>query len=338
MARIPMFTPTNMTTQKNRARRFFASALACLFAPFALAQGAADFPTKPIRVIVPYAAGGGADILARLVGQQLSERLKQPVIVENRGGGSNTIGMQSVASSSPDGYTLGLATPVFVMTPSLMKNHPYDTLKDFTPVAMIGFTPLVLVVHPSVPAKTTKEFITLAKSKPGSLNFASLGAATTQGLSASMFNFMTGIDAVQVPYKGSAPGVTDLLAGNVQFMFNALPSMLQHVQAGKLRALGVTGAKRSSQLPDVPTIREAVPGYEVTTWYSFVAPAGTPKPVVDKLNREISAIVETPDMKEKLKGQGLEADAMKPDELAALFKNESAKWAKVIADSKIQSE
>jgi tripartite-type tricarboxylate transporter receptor subunit TctC len=338
MARIPTPIHTNTTMKKNRARSAALAFCLLALAPFVFAQGAADFPSKPIKVIVPYAAGGGADILARLVGQQLSERLKQPVIVENRGGGSNTIGMQAVASAPADGYMLGLATPVFVMTPSLMKNHPYDTLKDFTPVAMIGFTPLVLVVHPSVPAKTAREFITLAKSNPGSLNFASLGAATTQGLSASMFNFMTGIDAVQVPYKGSAPGVTDLLAGNVQFMFNALPSMIQHVQAGKLRALGVTGTKRSSQLPDVPTLRETVPGYEVTTWYSFVAPAGTPKAVVDKLNREISAIVETPDMKEKLKGQGLEADAMKPDELAAHFKAETAKWAKVIANSKIQPE
>ena len=216
------------------------------------------------------------------------------MIVENQGGGSNTIGMRTVAAAPKDGYTLGLATPVFVMTPSLMKNHPYDALKDFTPVAMIGFTPLVLVVHPSVPAKTTKEFIALAKSKPGTLNFASLGAATTQGLAASMFNFMTGIDAVQVPYKGSAPGVTDLLAGNVQFMFNALPSMLQQVQAGRLRALGVSSRKRSAQLPDIPPIGETVPGYEVTTWYSFVAPAGTPKAVVDRLNKEISAIVEAP--------------------------------------------
>jgi tripartite-type tricarboxylate transporter receptor subunit TctC len=333
-----MFTPTNMTTQKNRARKFFASALAFLFAPFAFAQGAADFPAKPIRVIVPYAAGGGADIVARHVSQQLSERLKQPVIVENRGGGSNTIGMQVVATAPKDGYTLGLATPVFVMTPSLMKNHPYDPLKDFAPVAMTGFTPLILVVHPSVPAKTAKEFITLAKSKPGALNFGSLGAATTQGLAASLFNFMTGIDAVQVPYKGSAPAVTDLLSGNVQFMFNALPSMIQHVQAGKLRGLGVTGAKRSPLLPDVPPLKDAVPGYEVTTWYSFVAPAGTPKAVIDKLNREISAIVETPEMKEKLRAAGLETDAMSPDELGALFRTETAKWAKVISDAKIQSE
>jgi tripartite-type tricarboxylate transporter receptor subunit TctC len=183
-----------------------------------------------------------------------------------------------------------------------------------------------------------KEFIALAKSKPGSLNFASLGAATTQGLPASMFNFMTGIDAVQVPYKGSAPGTTDLLAGNVQFMFNALPSMLPHIHAGKIRALGTTGSKRASQLPDIPTIKDAVPGYEVVTWYSFVAPAGTPKAVIEKLNREISAIVESPQMKEKLKEQGLEADAMKPEELAKLYRDETAKWAKVIKDSKISPE
>ena len=323
-----------MTTARNRARKAFA---ACIAFAASLA-GAQDFPHKPLRVIVPYAAGGGADILARLVAQELGTRLKQPVVVENRGGASNTIGMQAVASSAPDGYTLGLATPVFVMTSALIRNHPYDTLKEFAPVAMIGNTPLVLVVHPSVPAKTTQEFIALAKAKPGSLNFASLGAATTQGLAATMFNFMTGIDAVQVPYKGSAPGVADLLGGNVQFMFNALPSMLQHIETGKLRALATTGPKRSAQLPTVPTAKEAVPGYEVVTWYSFVAPAATPKAVVEKLNREITAIVESPEMKEKLRGQGVEADGMKPDEMAALFKSETAKWAKVIKDAKMQAE
>jgi tripartite-type tricarboxylate transporter receptor subunit TctC len=313
-----------------------ASSLAALL--LCLSASAQDFPSKPIRIVVPYAAGGGADILARLIGLQLSERVKQPVIVENKGGASNTIGMQSVASAPADGYTLGLATPVFVMTPSLIRNHPYNTLKDFVPVAMIGFTPLVLVVHPSVPAKTTKEFIALARSKPGSFNFASLGAATTQGLAASKFNFMTGVDAVQVPYKGSAPGVADLLAGNVQYMFNALPSMLQHIQAGNLRALAVSSVKRAPQLPEIPTLNEDVPGYEVVTWYSFVAPGGTPSAVVDRLNREISAIVETPEMREKLRGQGLEADAMKPDELAGHFLKESAKWAQVIKDAKIPAE
>jgi tripartite-type tricarboxylate transporter receptor subunit TctC len=331
-----------MTMTTNRIRKATFGILVAItlpLAPCASAQSASDYPSKPIRIIVPYAAGGGADILARLVAQQLTERLKQPVIVENQGGGSNTIGMRTVANSPKDGYTLGLATPVFVMTASLMKNHPYDTLKDFAPVAMIGFTPLVLVVHPSVPAKDLKEFIALARSKPGSLNYAALGAATTQGLAGTMFNAMTGIDAVQVNYKGSAPGTTDLLAGNVQFMLNALPSMLGHIQAGKIRALGVSGPKRAPQLPDVPPIRETVPGYEVVTWYSFVAPAGTPKAVIDKLNHEISAIVDAAPMKERLsKDQGIEADAMTPEELGKLYRAEADKWARVIRDAKLAPE
>src|SRR5258708_20850505 len=209
---------TNTTTMKTSARILAAAAAFSCLAPGAWCQ---DYPTKPIRVIVPYAAGGGADLLARLVGQELSQRLKQPVIVENQGGGSNTIGMRTVANAPRDGYTPRLATPVFVMTPSLMKDHPYDPLKDFVPVAMIGFTPLVLVVHPSVAAKTTKEFIALAKSRPGALNFASLGAATTQGLAGSMINLMTGIDAAQVPYEATAPGPADLTARHLQCRCNA---------------------------------------------------------------------------------------------------------------------
>jgi tripartite-type tricarboxylate transporter receptor subunit TctC len=328
-------TPINTTMTTPLTCRLLA-ALAFLVTPFAFAQS--DFPTKPIKIIVPYAAGGGADLLARLVGQQLGERLKQPVIVENQGGGSNTIGMSTVARAPKDGYTLGLATPVFVMTPSLVKNHPYDIVKDFTPVGMIGFTPLVLVTHPSVPAKNLQEFIALGKAKPGTLNFASLGQATTQGLAGTLFNMMTGIDAVQIPYKGSAPGTTDLLAGNVQYMFNALPSMLGHIQTGKIRALGVSSAKRSPSLPDVPAINDTVKGYEVTTWYSLVAPAGTPPEVVAKLNREMSAIVESPAIREKLREQGVEADAMSPAELAALMKKEHDKWGKVIRDAKITPE
>jgi len=337
MARTDTPTPTNTTTMITHIRKAAAllAAAACFMLPSAFAQ---DYPSKPIKIIVPYAAGGGVDILARLVGQQLGERLKQPVIVENQGGGSNTIGMSTVAHSPKDGYTLGLATPVFVMTPSLMKNHPYDIVKDFTPVGMIGFTPLVLVTHPSVPAKTVKEFIALAKAKPGTLNYASLGQATTQGLAGTLFNMMSGIDAVQIPYKGSAPGTTDLLAGNVQYMFNALPSMLGHIQTGKIRALGVSSLKRSPSLPDVPPINDTVKGYEVTTWYSLVAPSGTPQAVVDKLNKEMAAIVESPAIKEKLREQGVEADAMTSAELAAHMKKEHDKWAKVIKDAKITPE
>ncbi|HXS53417.1 MAG TPA: tripartite tricarboxylate transporter substrate binding protein [Usitatibacter sp.] len=320
-----------------RIRDVFGAALATLALALPAFAGAA-FPDKPITIIVPYAPGGGADLLARLVGQKLSERLKQPVIVENHGGASNTIGMGLVSRADPDGYTLGLATPVFVMAPLGMKKKPYDPIGDFTPVAMIGFTPLVLVVHPSVKAHTVKEFIALAKANPGKLNFASLGQVTTQGLAASLFNQMAGIEAVQVPYKGSAPGVRDLLAGNVQYMFNALPSMLGHVKAGKLRGLGVSGAKRAPELPDVPTIEETLPGYRVTTWYSFVAPKGTPAPVVELLNREVNEIVKEPDVADKLQKRGVTSDPMTIGELEAHYKTEAARWAKVARDAKIQPE
>jgi tripartite-type tricarboxylate transporter receptor subunit TctC len=334
-------TTTTTTTMATPARKLFTAALAALalgFSALAGAQGAGDFPDKPIKIIVPYAPGGGADILSRLVGQKLSERVKQPVVVENHGGGSNTIGMGMVQRSDPDGYTLGLATPVFVMAPLGMKAKPYDAIADFAPVAMIGFTPLVLVVHPSVPAKTLKEFIALGKSKPGSLNFASLGPVTTQGLAATLFNQLTGIDAVQVPYKGSAPGVSDLLGGNVQYMFNALPSMLGHVRAGKLRGLGVSSAKRSPEIPDLPTIQETVPGYVVTTWYSFVAPKATPKEVVEFLNREINAVLKDPEIAKKLHDRGVEPDPMTPAQLASHFEKEAATWGKVAKDAKIKPE
>ena len=328
-----------MTTTITRIRSAAVAALLA-FTSYLAPQGWAqsDYPSKPVKIVVPYAAGGGADILARLIGQQLGERLKQPVIVENQGGGSNTIGMGTVKRSDPDGYTLGVATPVFVVAPIGMKAKPYDALADFQPVAMFGFTPLILVVHPSVPAKDLKEFIALAKSKPGSLNFASLGSFTTQGLAAFLFNQMAGIDAVEVPYKGSAPGVTDLLAGNVQYMFNALPSMLGHVKSGKLRALGVSGAKRDPELPDLPTIKDAVPGYVVTTWYSLVAPKGTPKEVVERLNREINAILTKPEIARQLHERGLEADTMTPDELGQHLKKEAATWAKVARDAKLKPE
>ena len=302
----------------------------------AIAQPA--FPQQTIKIVVPYAPGGGADLLARLVGQRLSERLKQQVLVENRGGASNTIGINAVAKAPPDGYMIGLITPVFVMTPSLLKDHPYDPLKDLTPVGMVGMTPLVLAIHPSVKANSIAEFVQLAKSKPGAFNFASLGAATTQGLAGTLFNNMAGIVATQIPYKGSAPGVTDLLAGNVQYMFNALPSMLQQIKAGKLRALGVTGSMRSSLLPDVPTISESLPGYEVTTWYGFVVPAATPSSVTEYLNQELMTIVRLPDVQEKLVAAGIDPKPMTIAEAKALITSESAKWARVIKDANIKPE
>ena len=320
-----------------RIRDVFAAALAALALAFCDLAGAA-YPEKPITIIVPYAPGGGADILARLVGQKLSDRLKQPVIVENHGGASNTIGMGMVARAEPDGYTLGLATPVFVMAPLGMKQKPYDPISDFTPVAMIGFTPLVLVVHPSVKASNLKEFIALAKANPGKLNFASLGKVTTQGLAATLFNQLAGIDAVQVPYKGSAPGVRDLLSGNVQYMLNALPSMLGHVKGGKLRGLGVSSARRSPELPDLPAIDEVLPGYQVTTWYSFVAPKDTPADVVELLNRNVNEVLKEPDVADKLHKRGLTPDPMSAAQLEEHYKTEAAKWGKVAREAKIRPE
>lgn len=322
-------------TMKKIITKALASLLACLALP-ALAQS--DYPNHPLRIIVPYAPGGGADILTRLVGQHLGDRLKQPVVVENQGGGSNTIGMGTVKRSEPDGYTLGLATPVFVTAPLGMRSKPYDPLADFTPVAMFGSTPLILVVHPSVPARTLKEFIALGKSKPGGLNFASLGSYTTQGLAATLFDQLAGIDAVEVPYKGSAPGVNDLVAGNVQFMFNALPSMLGYVRTGKLRALGVSSAKRSAELPDLPPIQEAVPGYVVTTWYSLVGPKGMPKEVVDKLNREINAVLVLPDVAKQLHDRGLDAEPMSAEQLGQHLRKEATTWAKVAKEARLPQQ
>ena len=329
----PLATHTN-TTMKNRFVAGVIAVFALAFAGFA----SAEFPDHPIRIIVPYAPGGGADLLTRIVAQRLSERLKQSVVVENQGGGSNTIGMGNVKRSDADGYTLGVATPVFVVAPVGLENKPYDPVKDFEPVAMIGVTPLVLCVHPSVPAKTVKEFIALNKAKPNSMNFASLGSYTTQGLAAYLFDQEAGIQATEVPYKGSAPGTADLLAGNVQFFFNALPSMLNYIKVGKLRALGVSSAKRSPDLPDVPTIKETLPNYEVTTWYSFVAPKGTPPDVVARLNKEINEIVREKDIAPKLRNHGVDADPISPEQLGKLYETELAKWTKVAQDAKLKPE
>jgi tripartite-type tricarboxylate transporter receptor subunit TctC len=312
--------------------------LLALLAFPAAAQPNSDYPTRPIRIVVPYSAGGGADLLARLMGEELATRLGQAVLIENRSGASGTIGLQSVATAERDGYTLGLVTPIFVMTPAVMKNHPYDPLRDFAPVGAIGFTPLVLVVHPGVAAKTIPEFVALARAHPGTLNYASLGPASTQGLAATLFKTMTGIEATEIPYKGSAPGLADLLAGNVQFMFNALPSLVGHVTTGRLRGLGVSSAKASPVMPEIPPIRDAIPGYEVTTWYALVAPAGTPAVAIERLNLELASILRTRKVRARLFDQGVEPGPMSPDELAAHLRTESAKWTRLIRDAGLPAE
>ncbi|WP_296560072.1 tripartite tricarboxylate transporter substrate binding protein [Pigmentiphaga sp.] len=298
----------------------------------------ADYPERPVRIIVPYEAGGGADMITRLVALRLGNRLKQSVIVENRGGGSNTIGMNAVAKSTADGYTLGLVTPTFVMTPLLIKNHPYKPLADFAAVGMVATAPLALVVHPSVPARSVQELIAIAKARPGQLNFASGGVTSTQGLAGVLFASMADIDVANVPYKGSSQAMTDLLAGNVQFMFNPMASVLPHIASGKLRAVGVSSEVPASLLPGVGTVAAAVPGYHVTGWFGLVAPAGTPGPVVDRLNRELASILEAPGVAEQMKEWGLEPKPMAVRDFTALLEAESRKYAEIIKTQNLALE
>ncbi len=319
-------------------RRAFSAAilLACGYAPLALAQ--ADYPQRRITIIVPYAAGGGADQVTRLIGQRLSERLKQSVVVENRGGASNTIGMNVVAKAPADGYTLGLVTPTFLMTPSLIRNHPYDPIKDFTPVAMLGDTPLVLAIHPSLPVKNVKEFVEYAKSQPGKLNWASGGTASTQGLAGLLFASMTGINTVQIQYKGSVEGLTALMGGTIQYMFNPMPSVLQHAKSGKLKIIGAASLERSALHPEMPAIAESVPGFRAIGWFGFVAPAGTPKAIVERLNHEIATILKTPATRDLMIESGLEPKAMSPEAFGKMMSADFGKYAEIFTAEKIKPE
>jgi tripartite-type tricarboxylate transporter receptor subunit TctC len=293
---------------------------------------AANYPNKPIRFVVPYTAGGTTDILARIIAAKLTESWGQHVLVDNRPGAGGNIGTDLVAKAGPDGYTIVMgAISTHAINPSLYKSIPYDHIRDFAPITRVGLLPNVLVVNPSLPAKTVKEFIAYGKANPGKLNFASPGTGTSLHLSGELFKDMTGTDMVHVPYKGSTPALTDLLGGQVLAMFDNLPASLPHIKGGKLRPLAVTTARRTPALPDVPTMIEAgVPGFEVTSWFAVFAPARTPKEIVAKLNSEMVKILNSPDVKEKLAQQSVEAAPTTPEELAAFVKSETERWAKVI--------
>jgi tripartite-type tricarboxylate transporter receptor subunit TctC len=299
---------------------------------------AQDYPTKPVRMVVPFTPAGTTDILARIVSQKLSEAWGQQVVVENRPGAAGNLGSDIVAKAAPDGYTLLMGTvSSHGINPTLYKKMPYDAVKDFQPVTLVALVPNMLVVHPSVEAKNVQELIALAKKNPGKLNVASSGSGTSIHLSAELFKTLTGVDMLHVPYKGSGPAVTDLTGGQVQLMFDNMPSSIEHVRAGKLRALGVTTAKRSPAMPDLPTIAEqGVPGYEATSWFGVMAPAGTPKPIVDKLSQQIAKDIKSPSGIKLLAEQGAEAVGNTPDEFAAFIKAEIAKWARVIQASGAQ--
>ncbi len=296
------------------------------------------YPNKPIRFIVTYPPGGGNDIIARLLAQKMSESMGQAVNVDNRAGAGGTIGTAAAAKSPADGYTIVLVSPPFVMAPSLYANLPYDTLKDLTPVTVVGAVPNVLVVHPAVPAKSITDLIAFARAKPTALSAATLGSATTQHLAAAMFNSMAKTDVLLVPYKGSAPGMNDLLGGQVQMMFNAMPSTLAHIKSGQLRALGVTSLKRSPLAPDVPTVAETLPGFEISTWYGVLAPTGTPEAIIAKLNREIIHAAQLPDVRKKLEEMGVELQLSTPAVFGALIKSEMSKWAEVIRVTGVKAE
>lgn len=283
-------------------------------------------------MVVPFSAGSTTDILGRLVAQKLTERWGQQVIVDNRPGAGGNIGSDIVARAVPDGYTILVsAASTLAINVSLYKNMPYDTATAFAPITLIARVTNVLVVHPLLPAKTVKELIALAKSRPGQLNFASGGSGGTQHLSGELFKMMAGVDMVHIAYKGSAAAMPDVLGGHVLLIFDGVPQSLPYIKAGKLRPLGVTTAKRSPALPDVPTIAEAaLPGYEATAWFGVVAPAGTPKDVIDRLNRDVVGILNTPEIRERLTAQGATPSPQTPEEFSRFIKSEMVKWAKVV--------
>jgi tripartite-type tricarboxylate transporter receptor subunit TctC len=288
-------------------------------------------PDKPLRIVVPFAAGGSTDVTARLVGQALAERLGQSVVVDNRGGAGGNIGAEAVARAEPDGTTLLLATSSTNATnAALYKRLAFNPVRDFTPISQIAFVPNLLFVHPALPVTSIAELVAYAKAKPGQLNYGSGGAGTSLHLAAAAFAFRAGIDMVHVPYRGGAPVAADLVSGKLQLSFSPMVEVLQQVRAGKLRALGVTTAKRSALLPDVPAIGEVIPGYEVALWNGIVGPAGLPAPVVARLGAEMVAIVGSPEMRSKLGEQGSDPVGSTPQDFAAFVAAEQPKWAELV--------
>jgi tripartite-type tricarboxylate transporter receptor subunit TctC len=303
----------------------------CALALSAAVACAQDYPTKPVRLQVGFPPGGPTDLTARLAAQHLTEALGQQVLVDNRPGAGGTVSMTSLTQAAPDGYTLALASNgEMAISPTLRPNLAYDPMKSVAFISRIGASQLVLVVHPSLPAKSVKALIALAKARPGAINFASAGVGSTAHLSSELLKNMAAIDIVHVPYKGAGPAMTDLMGGQVQMLITGFSGAAPHVKAGKLRALGATGAKRMKAMPDLPTIGETVPGYEVTSWYGIVAPVGTPRSVITKLHGVLAAMTQKPEITARLIALGIEPEGSSPEEFAAQTRHEIAKWAKVI--------
>ena len=306
--------------------------------PQALAQDTA-FPQRAVRMVIPFAAGGAIDIMARPIGRRLQEFLGQPVVIDNRAGAGGNIGTEAAAKAPADGYTIVIASNQITINPWLYAKLPFDIEKDFAPVALVASVPMVLAVHPAVPAQNVREFITLAKAGPGKLNHSTPGNGTPQHIAFEVFNHAAGVQIAHVPYKGTTPAIADLLGGQVQAAIGTMASLEPHVKAGKLRALGVTTPKRSAAMPNVPTIAEAaLPGFEVPLWYSILAPAATPRDVVARLSAEVSRTLAVPDIRERLTGQGFEVSYLNADQMADLIKRDIARWQKSVKDIGLKIE
>jgi len=326
-----------MMTSRAKSCRLLLPLAAVLFTSHAAAQG--SYPARPIRLVVPSAAGGGTDIVGRVIAQKLSLSLGQQVVVDNRPGAGQMVGIEAVAKASADGYTLLMAASPLVLNALMYRKVSYDAVRDFAPVSQAAVLPNVLVVHPSLAVKNVAELIALAKSQPGKLDYASAGTGTSPHMAMELFKTMAGVDLTHVPYKGTAPALADVLAAHVLITIASTPSSLPQIKAGKLRALGVTSRRRSIVLPEVPTIAEAgVPGYESIQWYGLLAPAGTPREIVVQLSNEMSRALRLPDTRDTLLADGAEPVGGTPDEFAELIKTEIVKWTRVVKSAGIQPE
>jgi tripartite-type tricarboxylate transporter receptor subunit TctC len=312
--------------------------VALLFAAGLAVAQAPAYPVKSVRLLVPSSPGGGTDILARVLAQKMSETFGQQFVVENRPGAGQVIGIEAVARSAPDGYTLLMAASAIVINEVLYAKPPYDTLRDFAPVTLGASLPNILVVHPALPVKSVRELIVLAKTRAGQLNYSSAGSGTSPHLSMELFRLMAGITLTHIPYKGSGPATVDLLAGQVQLSMPNVLTALPHIKGGKLRGLGVTSGKRATGLPDIPAIAETLPGYEAIQWYGILAPAGTTRDIVGKLQAEIARILVLPEVRDRLAADGADAVGSRPDEFAAYIRAELAKWGKVVKTGGIKLE
>ncbi|MBX6373842.1 MAG: tripartite tricarboxylate transporter substrate binding protein [Acetobacteraceae bacterium] len=296
----------------------------------------AEFPTRPVRIVVPFPPGGPTDTLVRLAAPRLEQTWGQPVVVENRGGAGGNIGTAAVARAAADGYTVLLVASSHAINPGIFRALPYDPVRDFAPVALLASSPFVLVVHPSVPARSLAELIALARARPGQLNYASASNGSGNHLAMEMLKAAAGIDIVHVPYAGAAPATTDLLAGQVPIMFNNMVSAMPHIQAGRLRALAVSGPRRAAALPDVPAVAETIPGFDASTWYGILAPAGTPATVVAELSARFRAAFDGPEAVARLAAMGLDPTPLAPDAFGRFIEAEMAKWGRAARAANVQ--